>query len=114
VGTGKAAVFHAHVPQTLSKIAKQMFDYIENYSDTGHRVIGIVMRDGSPTCGLHRTPFQQMINKIWGGMVWQVPNSVLDRPKASIVKNCRQKKAAKTEVMFLFLSLPEVPEAGDF
>jgi len=55
------------------------------------------MRDGSPTCGLHRTAVSADDQQIWAAWYGRFPNSVLDRPKASIVKNCRQKKAAKTE-----------------
>ncbi|MFZ6180548.1 hypothetical protein [Nannocystis pusilla] len=43
-------MFRRHCQQ----IAEQILDQVEDYRATGHRIVGIVMRDGSPTCGLHR------------------------------------------------------------
>ena len=96
------------------KIAKQMFDYIENYSDTGHRVIGIVMRDGSPTCGLHRTAVSADDQQIWGGMVWQIPKQRFGQTQGVYCEELQAEKKRRKLNDVLFLSLPEVPEAGDF
>ena len=96
------------------KIAEQMFDHIENYLDTGHRVIGIVMRDGSPTCGLHRTAVSADDEQIWGGMVWKVPKQRFAETLGVYCEELRAEQQRRHLDQVLFLSLPEVPEAGDF
>ena len=96
------------------KIAVQMFDQIENYAETGHRVIGIVMRDGSPTCGLHRTAVSADDEQIWGGMVWQVPKQRFAETQGVYCEELLVEKERRQLKDILFLSLPEVPEAGDF
>ena len=96
------------------KIAEQMFDYIENYTDTGHRVVGIVMRDGSPTCGLHRTAVSADNDQVWGGMVWQVPKQRFAETQGVYCEELHAELQQRQLKDVLFLSLPEVPEAGNF
>ena len=96
------------------KIATQMWDHIENYVDTGHKVAGIVMRDGSPTCGLHRTAVSADSDQIWGGMVWQIPKQRFAETQGVYCEELHAEKEARQLNDILFLSLPEVPEAGDF
>ena len=76
------------------KIAKQMFDHIENYLETSHRVIGIVMRDGSPTCGLLRTAVSADSDQVWGGMGLESTEvNASAKRKAFIVKNYAPSRA---------------------
>lgn len=96
------------------EIAEQMFDHIENYSDTGHRVIGIVMRDGSPTCGLLRTAVSADEEQCWGGMVWKVPKQRFAATRGVYCEELLAEKERRKLNEVLFLSLPEVPEAGEF
>lgn len=96
------------------KIAEQMFDQIENYLQTGHRVIGFVMRDGSPTCGLRRTAVSADSDQIWGGMVWKVPKQRFGQTQGVYCEELLAERSRRQLDQVLFLSLPEVPEAGDF
>lgn len=96
------------------KIAEQMLDHIENYQATGHRVVGIVMRDGSPTCGLHRTAVSADDEQVWGGMVWKVPKQRFAETRGVYCEELQAEKERRSLKDLLFLSLPEVPEAGDF
>ncbi len=96
------------------RIAEQMLDHIENYRQTGHRVVGIVMRDGSPTCGLRRTAVPADDEQIWGGMVWQVPKQRFAETRGVYCEELFAEKERRHLDDILFLSLPEVPEAGNF
>ena len=49
------------------RIAEQVCDQIQTYRDNDHRVIGIVLRDGSPTCGLNTTAVEADEQQTWGG-----------------------------------------------
>lgn len=96
------------------KIAEQMFDQAENYRDTGHKVIGFVMRDGSPTCGLCRSAVSADDEQIWGGMVWKVPRQRFGETQGVYTETLFAEREKRHLNDILMLSLPEVPEAGDF
>jgi len=102
-------MFRRHCRQ----IAEEILDHVQNYTDTGHRVIGVVMRDGSPTCGLHRTAVSADEEQIWGGMVWQIPKQRFGQTRGVYCEELQAEKERRN-MDLLFLSLPEVPEAGDF
>jgi predicted secreted protein len=53
--------------------AEQVLDQVMAYQATGREVVGIVMRDGSPTCGLTRSCVAADSMPAWSGMIWQVP-----------------------------------------
>ena len=57
------------------KIAEEVVDQVENYIQCGNRVLGFIMMDGSPVCGLNRTPRPKGEELMWGGMAWYVPES---------------------------------------
>jgi predicted secreted protein len=56
------------------RLAETVVDMAENYLQCGYRVHGFVMMDGSPVCGLNRTP-RPKNGLRWGGMAWYVPES---------------------------------------
>jgi predicted secreted protein len=53
--------------------AEQVLDQVMAYLATGREVVGIVMRDGSPTCGVTRSCVAVDTEPPWSGMIWQVP-----------------------------------------
>ena len=55
------------------RLATDVIDQVENYRQCGYRILGFIMMDGSPVCGLNRTPRPK--NEMWGGMAWYVPES---------------------------------------
>jgi len=57
------------------KIAEEVVDQVENYIQCGNKVLGFIMMDGSPVCGLNRTPRPKGEELMWGGMAWYVPES---------------------------------------
>jgi predicted secreted protein len=92
------------------RIAQQVCDQIQTYRDNGHEVKGVVMRDGSPTCGLKCAAVEADEGQVWGGMVWHAsPCSASPKPRGG-------PEELKAELAGGWgcapLSLPEVPEAG--
>jgi predicted secreted protein len=53
--------------------AKQVVDQVMTYQAEGAEVVGIVMRDGSPTCGVTRACVAADTQPPWTGMIWQIP-----------------------------------------
>jgi predicted secreted protein len=53
--------------------AEQVLDQVLAYRSTGREVVGIVMRDGSPTCGVKRACVAADTEPPWPGMIWQIP-----------------------------------------
>ncbi len=95
-------------------IAKQILDQVEDYRATGHRIVGVVMRDGSPTCGLNRACVAADDRQIWGGMVWQVPRQRFADTKGVFCEELEAEAERRGLEDLRLLALPEVPEAGDF
>ena len=95
------------------KIASSMCDLALTYEANNHHVLGFVMRDGSPTCGLENAAMSTDKTQMWGGMVWNA------NPKQSFVntKGIYAEELA-TEIHdrgmeeSLLYSIPEVDEAG--
>ncbi|MEA2097379.1 MAG: hypothetical protein U9P73_11915 [Candidatus Cloacimonadota bacterium] len=57
------------------RIVETVIDQAENYIQCGYQIVGFVMMDGSPVCGLNRTPRPKDPNVLWGGMTWYIPES---------------------------------------
>lgn len=94
-------------------IAEQICDQIQTYRDNDHQVVGVVLRDGSPTCGLNCSAVEADDEQVWGGMVWHA--SPLQRFGATEGVYTEELKAEiqRRGIGDLRLfSLPEVPEAG--
>lgn len=109
-GQYSTPMFRRHCRQ----LAAQMFDQIEDYRASGHRVLGVIMRDGSPTCGLKRSAVSADENQVWGGMVWQVPLQCFGETQGVYCEELRNEARRRGLEDVRFLSLPEVPEAGSF
>ena len=96
-------------------IAEQMCDQVQTYRDNGHEVIGFVMRDGSPTCGLLCSAVEADENQVWGGMVWNAsPLQRFGKTKGVFTEELQGEVERRGMKDILFLSLPEVAEAGSF
>ncbi len=104
-------MFRKHCRQ----IAEQMCDQVQTYRDNGHEVIGFVMRDGSPTCGLRCAAVEANENQIWGGMVWHAsPLQRFGETEGVFTEELQAEVERRGMKDLLFLSLPEVEEAGSF
>lgn len=96
------------------ELAEHILDQIEDYRSTGHRIVGVVMRDGSPTCGLHRACVSADDHQIWGGMVWQTPRQRFAATRGVFCEELLAAAERRGVDDLRMLALPEVAEAGDF
>lgn len=94
-------------------IAEQVCDQIQTYRDNGHEVMGVVLRDGSPTCGLRCAAVEADERQRWGGMVWHANPLQRFAPTEGVYTEELQAELARRGLGDVrLLSLPEVPEAG--
>ena len=102
-------MFRRHCQQ----IAEQICDQIQTYSDNEHQVVGIVLRDGSPTCGLKCSAVEADSKQVWGGMVWNAsPLQRFGATEGVFTEELKAEIQRRGIEDLLLLSLPEVPEAG--
>lgn len=95
------------------KIAQQVCDQIQTYRDNNHRVIGIVLRDGSPTCGLKCAAVEADEEQVWGGMVWHAnPLQRFGATPGVYAEELIAEIESREGLEAWLFSLPEVPEAG--
>lgn len=94
-------------------IAEQMCDQVQTYRDNGHQVIGFVMRDGSPTCGLRCAAVEADENQTWGGMVWHAnPLQAFAPTPGVFTEELLAEIHRRGWSDIAVLTLPEVEEAG--
>jgi predicted secreted protein len=62
-------MFRAH----SQKFVDQILDQVEDYLHGGYSILGFIMMDGSPVCGLNRVPVAKNEGEQLGGMVWYLP-----------------------------------------
>lgn len=102
-------MFRRHCRQ----IAEQVCDQIQTYRDNDHRVLGVVFRDGSPTCGLRTAAVEAHEDQQWGGMVWNAcPLQQFAATEGVYVEEFKAVLHARGLDDVPLLTMPEVPEAG--
>jgi predicted secreted protein len=95
------------------RIAELICDQIETYRANGHEIKGIVMRDGSPTCGLRCSAVEADADQVWGGMVWHAnPLQRFGAVQGVYTEQLLAEIAARG-LDVRMMTMPEVPEAGD-
>ena len=93
-------------------LATQVLDQAEDYRRSGYQVLCFVMIDGSPVCGLRKTPRPARPGEVLGGMVRYLPEvAVSDGP--GVFGETLQAEAGRRGLGDIpFVSLPEVPDIG--
>lgn len=95
------------------RIAQQVCDQIQTYRDNGHEIKGVVMRDGSPTCGLKCSAVEADDAQVWSGMVWHAsPLQRFADTEGVYTEELKAEVQARGLSDVRLLSLAEVPEAG--
>lgn len=98
-------MFRAH----CRKIAESVADMAENYLQNGYQVLGFVMVEGSPVCGLSLIPRPTDRNMLWGGMNWYKPESALVEGKGNYCEILQEVLAERFEGRdFPFVGYPEI------
>lgn len=92
-----------------SKLVKSIVDQIEDYRENGYKVVAVLGADGSPSCGVNRTPR----NPTWGGLI---PDRLPNQKQVSemgVYMEALAEELKKRQLQIPFLGVPEYPEAGD-
>lgn len=95
------------------RIARDVVDQVENYLQCGYQVLGFVMMDGSPVCGLNRTPRPKDPDRLWGGMTWYVPESEYKEGKGNYCEVLQEELAGRGLPEIPFVASPEFAEVGE-
>jgi predicted secreted protein len=94
------------------RLAEVIVDQVENYRQCGYRVLGFVMMDGSPVCGLDRTPRPKDPDVMWGGMAWYVPESEYVPGKGNFCEVLQEELERRGQDGLPFVASPEFDEVG--
>jgi predicted secreted protein len=54
-------------------LATIVLEQAEEYHRAAYQIVGFLMMDGSPVCGLNSTPQPSDHTTMWGGMTWYIP-----------------------------------------
>ncbi|MEN4042547.1 MAG: hypothetical protein ROW52_00050 [Anaerolineaceae bacterium] len=104
-------MFRRHCHSLAEKVADQM----EEYHRSGYQVLGVVMIDGSPVCGLHKTPQPADAKQMWGGMTWYVPEQIAVADRGVYCEALQQEQRQRPGLENLpYVSVPELKELGSF
>jgi len=93
-------------------LADPILDQVEDYIRCGYQVLGFIMIDGSPVCGLNKVPQPAEDGQIWGGMVWYTPPQHFVQDCGVFCEVLREKIAHRKIPELKFISVPEVDEVG--
>lgn len=94
------------------RLAQEVVDQVENYRQCGYRILGFVMMDGSPVCGLNRTPQPKHKDVMWGGMAWYVPESEYVQGSGNFCEVLRAELKGRGLDDIPFVASPEFDEVG--
>ena len=93
------------------RLAETVVDMAQNYIQCGYQVLGFVMMDGSPVCGLNRTP-RPKNDVLWGGMTWYVPESEYLPGKGNYCEVLQEELQKRGLAHLPFVASPEFDEVG--
>lgn len=93
--------------------AEQVVDQALAYQAGGHEVVGIVMRDGSPTCGVTRACVAADTEPPWTGMIWQIPKQRFADTAGVFAEILRAQAKQRGLDELRLLAVPGVPLADD-
>ncbi len=94
------------------RLAQEVVDQVENYRQCGYKVLGFVMMDGSPVCGLNRIPRPRNPEQLWGGMTWYLPEQVYAPGMGNYCEVLREELESRGLGDIPFVASPELDEVG--
>ena len=94
------------------RLAEVIVDQVENYRQCGYQILGFVMMDGSPVCGLNQTPRPKDRAVMWGGMSWYVPESEYAPGKGNFCEVLQEELGRRGLDDIPFVASPEFDEVG--
>lgn len=93
------------------QLSEAIVDHVQTYRQCGYRVLGFVMVDGSPVCGLNRTP-RPKENILWGGMTCYLPESIQAKEKGVFCEVLQDNLEQRQLEHIPFTADPEFEEYG--
>jgi predicted secreted protein len=96
------------------RLAEGVLDQAEDYLHAGYRVLGFIMMDGSPVCGLKKTPQPAVEGQVWGGMPRYIPSQHFVSGMGIYCGVLQGELARRSLEKIPFVSVPEVQDAGSF
>lgn len=95
-------------------LVQQVLEQVVEYRRGGYEILGFIMVDGSPVCGLKRTPQSAVEGQVWGGMTRYIPAQHFVCGQGVFCEILRAEAARIGLAEIPFVSTPEVPDAGSF
>lgn len=99
-------MFRAH----CQKLANEILDQIEDYRQGGYAILGFIMMDSSPVCGLDTIPVSADENEDLGGMVWYSPQQKIIPGQGVFAEILKKSTAQRGFTDIPFISYPEVDD----
>lgn len=94
------------------RLAETIVDQAQNYRQCGYHILGFVMMDGSPVCGLNLTPRPKNLDIMWGGMTWYVPESEYVPGRGNFCEVLQEELKQRGLDDIPFVASPEFDEVG--
>jgi predicted secreted protein len=95
-------------------LASQVLEQVVEYRRGGYKILGFIMVDGSPVCGLKKTPQSAVEGQVWGGMTRYVPTQHFVCGQGVFCEILRAEAERLGLADIPFVSTPEAPDAGSF
>jgi predicted secreted protein len=95
-------------------LAEQVLEQAVEYRRGGYEILGFIMVDGSPVCGLKMTPQPAVEGEPWGGMTRYVPKQHFACGSGVFCEILQAEVARQGLTDIPFVSTPEMPDAGSF
>ena len=93
------------------QLAEEVIDHAQNYLQNNYQVLGFIMVDGSPVCGLNHTP-RPVGDTLWGGMNWYLPESEHVQEKGVFCEVLSENLTQRHLEDIPFAAYPELEEFG--
>jgi predicted secreted protein len=93
--------------------AEQVLDQVQSHQASGREVVGIVMRDGSPTCGVTRACVAADTEPPWTGMIWQIPEQRFAETEGVFAEILHAEAKRRGLEELPLLAVPDMPFADD-
>lgn len=99
-------MFRAH----CQKIVDQILDQMDNYRSGGYSILGFVMMDASPVCGLDTIPVAEDEDEDLGGMIWYMPRQKIEAGQGVFAEILKENVRRRGYSEIPFISYPEVAD----
>nr|WP_309493349.1 CD3072 family TudS-related putative desulfidase [Candidatus Hecatella orcuttiae] len=90
------------------KLADFILNQIEDYQKSGYKIVAILGADGSPSCGVNKTPR----NPTWSGLIPEKLPSQKQVAEKGVYMEVLEDEMKKKNLNIPLIGIPETPEVG--